>query len=61
MATTTYLEAIREALLEEMERDSDVFLLGEDIGAYGGAFKVTAGLQEKFGRDRVLDTPIAER
>jgi 2-oxoisovalerate dehydrogenase E1 component beta subunit len=57
---TTYLEAIREGLQEEMERDESVFLLGEDIGAYGGAFKVTAGLQEKFGRERVLDTPIAE-
>jgi 2-oxoisovalerate dehydrogenase E1 component beta subunit len=60
MATATYLEAIRQALIEEMERDNSVFLLGEDIGAYGGAFKVTAGLQERFGPDRVMDTPIAE-
>ncbi len=60
MATVTYLEAIRQALLEEMERDERVFLLGEDIGAYGGAFKVTAGLQERFGPDRVMDTPITE-
>ena len=51
MAEITYLEAIREALVEEMERDERVFLLGEDIGAYGGAFKVTAGLQERFGED----------
>jgi 2-oxoisovalerate dehydrogenase E1 component beta subunit len=59
-AGTTYLEAIRQALVEEMERDERVFLLGEDIGAYGGAFKVTAGLRDRFGPDRVLDTPIAE-
>lgn len=56
----TYLEAIREALLEEMARDENVFLLGEDIGAYGGAFKVTEGLQARFGEQRVLDTPISE-
>ena len=56
----TYLEAIRQALFEEMEADARVFLLGEDVGAYGGAFKVTAGLQEKFGEDRVIDTPISE-
>jgi pyruvate/2-oxoglutarate/acetoin dehydrogenase E1 component len=57
---TTYLEAIREGLWEEMERDPDVFLLGEDIGVYGGAFKVTAGFLEKFGERRVVDTPISE-
>ena len=57
---TTYVEAIREALLEEMQRDERVFLLGEDIGVYGGAFKVTEGLMERFGEDRVLDTPISE-
>jgi pyruvate/2-oxoglutarate/acetoin dehydrogenase E1 component len=56
----TYLEAIREGLQEEMEADSRVFILGEDVGKYGGAFKVTAGLQEKFGEARVLDTPISE-
>jgi len=56
----TYLDAIREALAEEMERDEDVFLLGEDIGAYGGAFKVTEGLLERFGERRVIDTPISE-
>ncbi len=60
MAATTYLEAIREGLWEEMERDPGVFLIGEDIGAYGGAFKVTAGFLEKFGEKRVVDTPISE-
>jgi 2-oxoisovalerate dehydrogenase E1 component beta subunit len=60
LATLTYLEAIRLALAEEMRRDERVFLLGEDIGAYGGAFKVTAGLLEEFGPERVVDTPIAE-
>ena len=60
MAEITYLEAIREALFEEMERDPNVFCLGEDIGAYGGAFKVTEGLQAKFGEQRVIDTPISE-
>jgi pyruvate/2-oxoglutarate/acetoin dehydrogenase E1 component len=60
MAETTYLEAIREGLVEEMERDRSVFCLGEDIGAYGGAFKVTDGLLEKFGETRVIDTPISE-
>jgi 2-oxoisovalerate dehydrogenase E1 component beta subunit len=57
---TTYLEAIREGLWEEMERDPNVFLLGEDIGIYGGAFKVTAGFLERFGEKRVVDTPISE-
>jgi pyruvate/2-oxoglutarate/acetoin dehydrogenase E1 component len=60
MAETTYLEAIREGLFEEMERDQTVFCLGEDIGAYGGAFKVTEGLLERFGEQRVVDTPISE-
>jgi len=60
MAEITYLEAIREALLEEMERDTNVFCLGEDIGAYGGAFKVTDGLMAKFGEQRVIDSPISE-
>ena len=57
---TTYLEAIREGLWEEMERDPNVFLIGEDIGVYGGAFKVTAGFIEHFGARRVVDTPISE-
>ena len=58
--STTYLEAIREGLWEEMERDPNVFLIGEDIGVYGGAFKVTAGFHEHFGERRVVDTPISE-
>jgi len=57
---TTYVEAIRQGLLEEMERDDRVFLLGEDIGVYGGAFKVTDGLLNRFGEERVIDTPLSE-
>ena len=60
MAEITYLQAIRDALWEEMERDENVFLLGEDIGVYGGAFKITEGFFEHFGPKRVLDTPMAE-
>jgi 2-oxoisovalerate dehydrogenase E1 component beta subunit len=60
MPETTYLEAIREALFEEMDRDPAVVLLGEDIGVYGGAFQATAGLLERFGWERVVDTPISE-
>ncbi len=60
MREVTYLEAIREALREEMQRDERVFLLGEDIGAYGGAFHVTKGLFDEFGEERVIDTPISE-
>lgn len=60
MALTTYLEAIRQGIWEEMERDDNVFVLGEDVGIYGGAFKVTAGLLEKFGETRIIDTPISE-
>jgi 2-oxoisovalerate dehydrogenase E1 component beta subunit len=56
----TMLEAISEALFEEMERDPSVFMMGEDIGVYGGAFKVTRGFQDHFGPDRIIDTPIAE-
>src|SRR6266511_2978972 len=56
----SYLEAIREALQEEMRRDPKVFVLGEDVGAYGGAFGVTQGLHEEFGEMRVIDTPISE-
>ena len=58
--STTYLEAIRQGLWEEMERDPNVFCIGEDIGEYGGAFKVTAGFLERFGAARVVDTPISE-
>jgi 2-oxoisovalerate dehydrogenase E1 component beta subunit len=56
----TYLEAIREALIEEMRRDPKVFVLGEDVGPYGGAFGVTQGIAEEFGEARCLDTPISE-
>lgn len=55
-----YVEAIRQAMYEEMERDERVFVLGEDVGAYGGAFKATDGLIERFGAQRVIDTPLAE-
>jgi 2-oxoisovalerate dehydrogenase E1 component beta subunit len=57
---TTYLEAIRQGIWEELERDPNVFLLGQDIGVYGGAFKVTAGMLEQFGERRVIDTPLSE-
>src|SRR5206468_11360973 len=56
----SYLEAIREALLEEMRRDPKVFVLGEDVGVHGGAFGATQGLYEAFGEMRVVDTPISE-
>ena len=60
MAVLTYLEAVRQAMLEEMEKDDRVFILGEDVGAYGGAFRATAGFLEKFGERRVIDTPVSE-
>jgi len=60
MAVLTYLEAIRRAMDEEMSRDSRVFILGEDVGTYGGAFRVTQGFLEKFGPQRIIDTPISE-
>jgi 2-oxoisovalerate dehydrogenase E1 component beta subunit len=60
MAEITFLEGLRQGLREEMERDDRVFILGEDVGAYGGAFKVTEGLQKQFGESRVIDTPISE-
>src|SRR5437667_11734104 len=60
MSAVTYLEAIGQAIREEMQRDEAVFLLGEDVGTYGGAFKVSAGLLEEFGAERVIDTPMAE-
>src|SRR5512143_3841645 len=56
----TYIEARRQAMEEEMTRDPNVMLLGEDVGVLGGAFKTSAGLLEKFGPDRVVDTPISE-
>jgi hypothetical protein len=55
----TLLEAIRQGIWEEMERDPTVFVIGEDVGAYGGAFKVTDGLLDEFGSGRVIDTPIS--
>ena len=60
MAAVTYLEAIRQGIWEEMERDSRVFCMGEDVGIYGGAFKVTEGFVHRFGPERVVDTPISE-
>ncbi len=60
MPVKTYIDAINDALDYEMERDPSVFLIGEDIGSFGGAFKATKGLYQKFGKDRVIDTPIAE-
>jgi len=60
MAVLTYIEALREAMLQEMENDSRVFVIGEDVGIYGGAFRATQGFLEKFGEGRVIDTPISE-
>lgn len=60
MPPVTYLEAISSGLREEMERDESVFCLGEDIGVYGGAFKITKGFLDDFGEDRVIDAPVAE-
>ncbi|SHE44031.1 pyruvate dehydrogenase E1 component beta subunit [Desulfacinum infernum DSM 9756] len=60
MPTKTYLQAINEALRQEMERDPDVFIMGEDVGPFGGCFGVTKGLYEQFGEKRVKDTPITE-
>ena len=60
MAAITYLEAIRQAHFEEMRRDPSVVVIGEDVAEYGGAFKVTQGLVDEFGKDRVINTPIAE-
>ncbi len=60
MPEMTYVEAIRQGLIEEMERDESVFIMGEDVGVYGGAFKVTKGFLDRFGERRVIDTPISE-
>lgn len=60
MATLTYRQALNEALSEELERDNTVFLIGEEVGEYGGAFKVSQGLLKKFGPERIIDTPISE-
>lgn len=61
MPETTYAQAINDALSEEMRRDPEVFMLGEDIGVYGGAFGVSRGMLEEFGPERIMDTPIAEQ
>ena len=61
MAEKTYLQAISDGLRTEMRRDKRVFVIGEDVGVYGGAFKVTLGFQEEFGPWRVIDAPLAER
>lgn len=60
MPETTYVEAIREGIWEEMVRDDSVFVMGEDIAEYGGAFKITKGMLEEFGERRVIDTPLSE-
>ena len=60
MAAITLREAVKQGLWEEMERDKSVFILGEDVGEYGGAFKVTDGFLKHFGAERVIDTPISE-
>ncbi len=60
MAVITYREALNQALAEEMERDPDVFLMGEEVGVYNGAYKVSKGLLDRFGEMRVVDTPITE-
>src|SRR6476661_6334147 len=60
MATLTYRDALNQALREEMQRDGDVFLMGEEVGVYQGAYKVSRGLLEEFGPQRIVDTPIAE-
>jgi pyruvate/2-oxoglutarate/acetoin dehydrogenase E1 component len=60
MPVISYARAIREALEEELERDDRVFVMGQDVGAYGGAFGITKGLQQRFGKRRVFDTPISE-
>ncbi|TML52093.1 MAG: alpha-ketoacid dehydrogenase subunit beta [Actinobacteria bacterium] len=60
MAEKTYLQAISDGLREEMRRDKRVFVIGEDVGVYGGAFKVTLGFQEEFGAWRVIDAPLSE-
>ncbi|HSR56757.1 MAG TPA: transketolase C-terminal domain-containing protein, partial [Candidatus Binataceae bacterium] len=60
MRTITYAEAIKEALVEEMKRDRTVILYGEDVANFGGIFRITSGLKEQFGEERVFDTPISE-
>jgi pyruvate dehydrogenase E1 component beta subunit len=61
MKELTYAQAIKEAISEEMRRDDKVFMMGEDIGLYCGAFGVSKGMVQEFGEDRIMDTPISER
>ena len=61
MRKTTYIQAVNEAMRDEMRRDERVFLIGEDIGHYGGLFRVTRNIMEEFGERRVIDTPISEQ
>ncbi|HEY2903220.1 MAG TPA: alpha-ketoacid dehydrogenase subunit beta, partial [Polyangia bacterium] len=60
MPTVAYREALNQAMAEEMERDDRIFLMGEEVGHYNGAYKVSKGLLDRFGEKRVIDTPIAE-
>ena len=60
MSEITYLQAVRDAISEEMRRDEDIFLMGEDIGIYGGCFGLSKGMLEEFGEDRIMDTPLSE-
>src|SRR2546427_924023 len=60
MSEKSYRDAIRDAMIEEMDRDSNVLIMGEDIGVYEGTFRITAGMLKKYGPKRVIDTPIAE-
>src|SRR5712691_9245792 len=60
MSEKSYRDAIRDAMMEEMDRDNKVLIMGEDIGVYEGTFRITAGMLKKYGPDRVIDTPIAE-
>src|SRR5204863_2662140 len=60
MAEKSYRDAIRDAMMEEMDRDQNVLIMGEDIGVYEGTFRITAGMLKKYGPKRVIDTPIAE-
>src|SRR5262249_33607370 len=60
MVTITMREALRDAMAEEMRRDPDVFVMGEEVAEYQGAYKVTQGLLQEFGKERVIDTPITE-
>ncbi|MBM3709818.1 MAG: alpha-ketoacid dehydrogenase subunit beta, partial [Actinobacteria bacterium] len=60
MKKINYKDAVKEALMEEMDKDERVFVIGEDVGVYGGSFKVTLGLLEKYGSKKIIDTPISE-